>query len=31
MSATKINLSQMVDLAVGTPEAEVGAVNFKSA
>ena len=27
MSATKINLSQMVDIAVGTPEAEVGAVN----
>ena len=27
MSATKINLSQMVDLAVGTPKAEVGAVS----
>ena len=26
MTATKVNLSQMVDLAVGTPE--VGAVNF---
>jgi len=27
MLATKINLSQMVDLAVGTPEVLVGAVN----